>query len=72
MRAVEICGFFFAGDEGAGSGTLQVEIGGGFARPIELVTFARTGKVFCAEDKFELFKVNLVFTKDFGKELFEF
>ncbi|HFC8533476.1 TPA: hypothetical protein ACFRGU_000006 [Neisseria subflava] len=72
MRAVEICGFFFAGDEGAGSGALQVEIGGGFTRPIELITFARTGKVFRAEDEFELLKIDLVFAKDFGKELFEF
>ena len=51
---------------------MQVEIGGGFARPIQLITFARTGKVFCSEDEFELLKVDLVFTKDFGKELFEF
>jgi len=72
LRAVEICGFFFAGNERAGSGALQVEIGDGFARPIELITFARTGKVFCAENEFELFKVDLVFAKDFGKELFEF
>jgi len=72
LRAVEICGFFFAGNEGAESGTLQVEIGGGFARPIELITFARAGKVFCAEDEFELFKVDLVFAKDFGKNFFEF
>ncbi|HEZ0796138.1 TPA: hypothetical protein WGR05_000582 [Neisseria meningitidis] len=71
MRAVEICGFFFTGNEGAGSGALEIEIGGGFARPIELITFARTGKVFCAEDEFELFKIDLVFAKDFGKELFE-
>ena len=60
------------GDEGAGSGALQVEIGGGFARPIQLVTFARAGKVFCAEDEFEFLKVDLAFAKDFGKELFEF
>ena len=60
------------GDEGAGSGALQVEIGGGFARPIELITFARAGKVFCAENEFELFKVDLVFAKDFREELFEF
>ncbi|HFC6347308.1 TPA: hypothetical protein ACFNMU_000242 [Neisseria lactamica] len=72
MRAVEICGFFFAGNKGAGSGALQVEIGGGFTRPIELITFACTGKVFCAEDELELLKVDLVFAKDFGKELFEF
>ncbi|WP_308186161.1 hypothetical protein [Neisseria subflava] len=72
LRAIEICGFFFAGNEGAGSGALQVEIGDGFTRPIELITFARTGKVFCAEDEFELFKVDLVFAKDFGKDLFEF
>ncbi|WP_308112174.1 hypothetical protein [Neisseria subflava] len=72
MRAVEICGFFFAGDEGAGSGALQIEIGSGFTRPIELITFARAGKVFCAEDELELFKVDLAFAKDFGKELFEF
>ena len=72
LRAVEIHGFFFAGNERAGSGALQVEIGGGFTRPIELITFARTGKVFCAENEFELLKVDLVFTKDFGKELFEF
>jgi len=37
-----------------------------------LITFARTSKVFCSEDEFELLKVDLVFTKDFGKELFEF
>ncbi|WP_455942781.1 hypothetical protein [Neisseria sp.] len=72
MRAVEICGFFFAGNEGSGSGALQVEIGGGFARPIELITFARAGKVFGAENEFELFKVDLVFAKDFRKDLFEF
>ena len=72
LRAVEICGFFFAGDERAGSGALQVEIGGGFARPIELITFACAGQVFCAEDEFEFLKVDLVFAKDFGKELFEF
>jgi hypothetical protein len=72
LRAVEIYGFFFAGGKRAGSGALQVEIGGGFARPIELITFARVGKVFCAEDEFELLKVDLVFAKDFGKELFEF
>lgn len=51
---------------------MQVEIGGSFARPIELITFARAGKVVCAEDEFELFKVDLIFAKDFGKELFEF
>ncbi|WP_301818314.1 hypothetical protein [Neisseria maigaei] len=51
---------------------MQVEICGGFARPIELITFARAGKVFCAEDEFELLKVDLVFAKDFGKDLFEF
>ena len=51
---------------------MQVEIGGGFARPIQLVTFARAGKVFCAEDEFEFLKVDLAFAKDFGKELFEF
>ncbi|WP_239991925.1 hypothetical protein [Neisseria bergeri] len=51
---------------------MQVEIGGGFARPIELITFTRAGKVFCAEDEFELLKVDLVFAKDFGKELFDF
>ncbi|HFC6389382.1 TPA: hypothetical protein ACFNM3_000075 [Neisseria lactamica] len=51
---------------------MQVKIGGGFARPIELVTFARSGKVFRAEDEFELLKIDLVFAKDFGKELFEF
>jgi len=72
LRAVEICGFFFAGNERAGSGALEIEIGGGFARPIQLVTFARAGKVFCAEDEFELFKVDLVFAKDFRKDLFEF
>ena len=72
LRAVEICGFFFAGNEGAGSGALQVEIGGGFTRPIQLITFARAGKVFCAEDEFEFLKVDLAFAKDFGKELFEF
>ncbi|WP_455262652.1 hypothetical protein [Neisseria sp.] len=72
MRAVEICGFFFAGNKGAGSGALQVEIGGGFTRPIQLITFARTGKVFGAENEFELFKVDLVFAKDFRKDLFEF
>ncbi|HEZ0550649.1 TPA: hypothetical protein WGP85_000982 [Neisseria meningitidis] len=72
MGAIEICRFFFAGNEGSGSGTLQVEIGGGFTRPIELITFARTGKVFCAENEFELLKVDLVFAKDFRKELFEF
>ena len=72
LRAVEICGFFFAGSEGAGSGTLEIEIGGGFACPIELITFARAGKVFCAEDEFELFKVDLLFAKDFRKDLFEF
>ncbi|WP_107843268.1 hypothetical protein [Neisseria sicca] len=72
MRAVEICGFFFAGNERAGSGALQVEIGGGFTRPIQLITFACAGQVFCAEDEFELLKVNLLFAKDFGKDLFEF
>ena len=72
LRAVEICRFFFTGNERAGSGALQVEIGGGFACPIELITFARVGKVFCAEDEFELFKIDLVFAKDFGKDLFEF
>ncbi|MFU8616645.1 hypothetical protein [Neisseria sp. LACPHL-SPEC-2024-00856] len=72
MRAVEICGFFFAGGKRAGSGALQVEIGSGFARPIELITFARAGKVFRAEDEFELLKIDLVFAKDFRKELFEF
>ena len=72
LRAVEIHRFFFAGNEGAGSGALQVEIGGGFTRPIQLITFARAGKVFCSEDEFELFKVDLAFAKDFGKELFEF
>ena len=51
---------------------MQVEIGGSFARPIELITFARAGKVFCAEDEFELLKVDLVFAKDFGKNFFEF
>ncbi|HFC8531981.1 TPA: hypothetical protein ACFRHF_000672 [Neisseria lactamica] len=51
---------------------MQVEIGGGFPRPIQLVTFARAGKVVCAEDEFELLKVDLVFAKDFGKDLFEF
>ena len=51
---------------------MQVEIGGGFTRPIQLITFARTGKVFGAEDELELFKVDLAFAKDFGKELFEF
>ncbi|WP_081451140.1 hypothetical protein [Neisseria flavescens] len=72
LRAVEIYGFFFAGGKRAGSRALQVEIGGGFTRPIELITFARTGKVFCAENEFELLKVDLVFAKDFRKELFEF
>ena len=72
LRVVEICGFFFAGNEGAGSGALQVEIGGGFARPIELITFAHAGKVFGAKDEFEFLKVDLVFAKDFGKDLFEF
>ena len=72
LRTVEICGFFFAGNKGAGSGALQVEIGGGFTRPIELVTFARAGKVFRAEDEFELLKIDLAFAKDFGKDLFEF
>ena len=51
---------------------MQVEIGGGFARPIQLITFARAGKVFCAEYEFELLKVDLAFAKDFGKDLFEF
>ena len=51
---------------------MQVKIGGGFACPIELITFARAGKVFCAEDEFELFKVDLLFAKDFRKDLFEF
>jgi len=72
LRAIEICGFFFAGDERAGSGALEIEIGGGFARPIELITFARAGQVFCAENEFELLKVDLAFAKDFGKDLFEF
>ncbi len=72
LRAVEICGFFFAGSEGAGIRTLEIEIGVRFARPIESITFARAGKVFGAEDEFELFKVDLVFAKGFGKELFEF
>ena len=39
---------------------------------IELITFAHTGKVFYAKDKFEFLKVDLVFAKDFGKDLFEF
>gem|GEM_PF-2071051 len=39
---------------------------------IELITFAHTGKVFCAKDEFEFLKVDLVFAKDFGKDLFEF
>ncbi|OHR16124.1 DNA topoisomerase [Neisseria sp. HMSC078H04] len=39
---------------------------------IELITFARIGKVFGAEDEFELLKVDLVFAKDFRKDLFEF
>ena len=72
LRAVEIYGFFFAGGKRARSGALQVEICGGFARPIELITFARVSKVFGTEDEFELLKVDLVFAKDFGKELFEF
>ena len=51
---------------------MEIEIGGGFTRPIELVTFARAGEVFYAEDEFELLKVDLAFAKDFGKEFFEF
>lgn len=51
---------------------MQVKIGGGFACPIELITFACVGKVFCAKDEFEFLKVDLVFAKDFGKDLFEF
>ena len=39
---------------------------------IELITFAHTGKVFCAKDEFEFLKVDLVFAKDFGKDSFEF
>ena len=31
---------------------------------IELITFAHTGKVFCAKDEFEFLKVDLVFAKD--------
>jgi len=72
LRAVEIRRFFFAGDKRAGSRALQVEIGGGFTRPIELITFARAGKVFCAEDEFELLKVDLVFAKDFGENFLSF
>ena len=70
VRTVEIYRFFPAGGQGIGSGTLQIEIGGCFARPIELIAFARVSKIVRTEDKFEFFKVNFLFAKDFGEEGF--
>jgi len=49
---------------------LQRAVGGGFARPVELIAFARIGKIVRPEDEFEFFKVNFLFAKDFGEEGF--
>ena len=70
LRTVEIYRFFPTGGQRIGSGALQVEIGGCFARPIELIAFARVSKIVRTEDKFEFFKVNFLFAKDFGEEGF--
>ena len=39
---------------------------------IELITFDPHRQGFYAKDEFEFLKVDLVFAKDFGKDLFEF
>ena len=70
LRTVEIYRFFPTGGQRIGSGALQVEIGGRFARPIELIAFARISKIVRTEDEFEFFKVDFLFAKDFGEEEF--
>jgi len=50
---------------------LQRAVGVGFARPVKLVTLVLMREIVRAEDEFEFFPVDLVFTKGFREEGFE-
>ncbi|WP_228068160.1 MULTISPECIES: hypothetical protein [unclassified Neisseria] len=70
LRGVEIHAFAFAGNQGIECRRLQGAVGGGFARPIEMIAFVVGAKIVFAENQFEFFPVDLVFAKHFWKQRF--